>query len=395
MRAEFSDGGRLPQQRSVVVAPPDWSTEGDFLERRASDRQALSERLWEVCQPHMLRMVKACRELMEQEIEREAQARVELLLRQAGEACIGSSTSNFQKLGSPGEYTRQSYGHLPSMTGVGSFVSNRSTDVSFNQTQRSEPRSEQARRSGASFADSVKRTSSESMRRQLSSTSFADYVRRTSADVMAQSFSNAVFAESALPATSVEALRRASGQSYASDMSHPWPDYWSAAEHQASEVQQLSFSSDPISFGISHQEPMPMRTHSHRELGPRHPHVELDQSWTMVPLGPPPMPSWLLRPAAHRETLQREQHDGESKADTECISNSGNIISDASADAAKCVMVCRHWKSKGFCRLEQKCKFLHLQHKRGNAKGKGKTTPASPPNAPWIDGQTLFNTVAM
>lgn len=29
------------------------------------------------------------------------------------------------------------------------------------------------------------------------------------------------------------------------------------------------------------------------------------------------------------------------------------------------VMVCRHWKSKGWCRLEGNCKFLHTERKRG------------------------------
>eukprot|EP00419_Tripos_fusus_P015371 CAMPEP_0172745310 /NCGR_PEP_ID=MMETSP1074-20121228/137579_1 /TAXON_ID=2916 /ORGANISM="Ceratium fusus, Strain PA161109" /LENGTH=559 /DNA_ID=CAMNT_0013576453 /DNA_START=42 /DNA_END=1722 /DNA_ORIENTATION=- len=29
------------------------------------------------------------------------------------------------------------------------------------------------------------------------------------------------------------------------------------------------------------------------------------------------------------------------------------------------VMVCRHWKSKGWCRLEDACRFLHPEHKRG------------------------------
>jgi len=38
---------------------------------------------------------------------------------------------------------------------------------------------------------------------------------------------------------------------------------------------------------------------------------------------------------------------------------------DSEGDADKSIMVCRHWKSKGFCRLESKCKFLHPQHKCG------------------------------
>jgi len=31
----------------------------------------------------------------------------------------------------------------------------------------------------------------------------------------------------------------------------------------------------------------------------------------------------------------------------------------------KNVMVCRHWKSKGWCRMKDECKFLHPGHKRG------------------------------
>lgn len=36
-----------------------------------------------------------------------------------------------------------------------------------------------------------------------------------------------------------------------------------------------------------------------------------------------------------------------------------------SSCAEKSNMVCRHWKTKGFCRLESSCKFLHPEHKRG------------------------------
>jgi len=38
---------------------------------------------------------------------------------------------------------------------------------------------------------------------------------------------------------------------------------------------------------------------------------------------------------------------------------------ETSGEVAKNVMVCRHWKSKGFCRMESKCKFLHPEHKCG------------------------------
>lgn len=40
-------------------------------------------------------------------------------------------------------------------------------------------------------------------------------------------------------------------------------------------------------------------------------------------------------------------------------------------EAERHTMVCRHWKSKGWCRLESKCKFLHPEHKRGVAAHKG------------------------
>merc|ERR1740138_312811 len=31
----------------------------------------------------------------------------------------------------------------------------------------------------------------------------------------------------------------------------------------------------------------------------------------------------------------------------------------------KSIMVCRHWRNKGWCRMEDKCKFLHPENKRG------------------------------
>jgi len=40
-------------------------------------------------------------------------------------------------------------------------------------------------------------------------------------------------------------------------------------------------------------------------------------------------------------------------------------VSEHGSDPDKSVMVCRHWKSKGFCRMEDNCKFLHPEHKRG------------------------------
>jgi hypothetical protein len=38
---------------------------------------------------------------------------------------------------------------------------------------------------------------------------------------------------------------------------------------------------------------------------------------------------------------------------------------EAAGEIEKSTMVCRHWKSKGLCKLGSKCKFLHPEHKRG------------------------------
>lgn len=35
------------------------------------------------------------------------------------------------------------------------------------------------------------------------------------------------------------------------------------------------------------------------------------------------------------------------------------------SDKQKTVTVCRHWKSKGYCRMQDQCKFLHPEHKCG------------------------------
>lgn len=46
-------------------------------------------------------------------------------------------------------------------------------------------------------------------------------------------------------------------------------------------------------------------------------------------------------------------------------------------------MVCHHWKSKGWCRMAERCKFLHLEDKRGT----GPTT--KPPKGSWSRGRSL------
>lgn len=44
-----------------------------------------------------------------------------------------------------------------------------------------------------------------------------------------------------------------------------------------------------------------------------------------------------------------------------CTESEMGLVSDQESHD----MVCRHWKSKGWCRLEDKCKFSHPAHKRG------------------------------
>merc|ERR1712228_604643 len=44
---------------------------------------------------------------------------------------------------------------------------------------------------------------------------------------------------------------------------------------------------------------------------------------------------------------------------------------EQTSDIEKCTMVCRHWKSKGWCRLEENCKFLHPECKKGVSAPKG------------------------
>lgn len=46
---------------------------------------------------------------------------------------------------------------------------------------------------------------------------------------------------------------------------------------------------------------------------------------------------------------------------------------DALGLGEKSQMVCRHWKTKGWCRMEGQCKFLHPEHKRGS----GVATPTA------------------
>jgi len=77
--------------------------------------------------------------------------------------------------------------------------------------------------------------------------------------------------------------------------------------------------------------------------------------------------SLLSGPSSDRESVDAvEAQSSEAEAPT---SLSMRQISDEDveqmSEADRSSMVCRHWKSKGWCRLESNCKFLHPEHKRG------------------------------
>lgn len=62
------------------------------------------------------------------------------------------------------------------------------------------------------------------------------------------------------------------------------------------------------------------------------------------------------------------------------------------SEPEKSIMVCRHWKSKGFCRLGDSCRFAHPEHKRGdsvpkggdNSKGCGMSRAMCPDISPFL-----------
>jgi hypothetical protein len=49
-------------------------------------------------------------------------------------------------------------------------------------------------------------------------------------------------------------------------------------------------------------------------------------------------------------------------------------------DADGTLMVCRHWKAKGWCRYDSQCKFQHPEHKRGIGATDMRCIPSSVPN---------------
>jgi hypothetical protein len=63
----------------------------------------------------------------------------------------------------------------------------------------------------------------------------------------------------------------------------------------------------------------------------------------------------LTPPSAEEEQVKKTRWcDVEAESDAE-----------EDSDMEATAMVCRHWKSKGWCRLEKNCKFLHPEHQRG------------------------------
>jgi hypothetical protein len=65
--------------------------------------------------------------------------------------------------------------------------------------------------------------------------------------------------------------------------------------------------------------------------------------------------------AEHRRDIESASRKSES--DPVCAMSDRE--SDSPLELEKSQMVCRHWKSKGWCRYETQCKFSHPENKRG------------------------------
>merc|ERR1719428_2652378 len=76
--------------------------------------------------------------------------------------------------------------------------------------------------------------------------------------------------------------------------------------------------------------------------------------------------SLLSGPSSEGEAFDASEaspHDSETSSPA--VNNSSPREDSEPSDPEKSVMVCRHWRSKGWCRMEANCKFLHPEHKRG------------------------------
>eukprot|EP00927_Polykrikos_kofoidii_P056056 TRINITY_DN50239_c0_g1_i1.p1 TRINITY_DN50239_c0_g1~~TRINITY_DN50239_c0_g1_i1.p1 ORF type:complete len:438 (-),score=73.84 TRINITY_DN50239_c0_g1_i1:22-1335(-) len=65
------------------------------------------------------------------------------------------------------------------------------------------------------------------------------------------------------------------------------------------------------------------------------------------------------------EEEAQQEPNPESAGAVPAAASSSTELDRVAGAGEKSPMVCRHWKSKGWCRLEAGCKFLHPEHKRG------------------------------
>jgi len=93
--------------------------------------------------------------------------------------------------------------------------------------------------------------------------------------------------------------------------------------------------------------------------------------------------SCVLEPPQPSSTMAAHAPEFLPQANGAAIKVSGGVTNkDQDKTSPATVIVCRHWKSKGFCRMEDKCKFAHPDHKCGvpnrtSLAGKGATAPGN------------------
>mmetsp|Transcript_84967 Transcript_84967/g.134214 ORF Transcript_84967/g.134214 Transcript_84967/m.134214 type:complete len:434 (+) Transcript_84967:85-1386(+) len=100
----------------------------------------------------------------------------------------------------------------------------------------------------------------------------------------------------------------------------------------------------------------------HPGFPPGHPGAAGAQRWADQRLSPTVSPMAPMTSPPGEGTTQLVLVDR-----TGALEDASSPDAPTAGSSDKSVMVCRHWKSKGWCRLEGDCKFLHLEHKRGPA----------------------------
>jgi len=73
-------------------------------------------------------------------------------------------------------------------------------------------------------------------------------------------------------------------------------------------------------------------------------------------------------------------------ASNSAVPMDGSQSPESPAGQAKSAVVCRHWKSKGWCRLGDECKFAHPEHKCGAGLTKKADKEKGPPGSRADDG---------